>query len=127
MPAKYTGGCLCGQIRYETDADPMVSAQCQCRDCQRRSGAGHSSFMVFPAAALKVTGPVTYHAVKADSGNMSRLGFCPECGSSVFGGSSGFPEMTGVMAGSLDDPGKFAPQMVAFSKRGHSWDLVDLA
>jgi hypothetical protein len=127
MTAKHTGGCICGQVRYEINSDAMMSGQCQCRHCQQRSGTGHVSFVVFPKAAMKLTGPIKYHAVKAESGNMSSLGFCPDCGSHITGGTTGFPDMQAIMVGSLDDPSTFAPQMVAFTKRGHSWDLLDPA
>jgi hypothetical protein len=125
MTAKYSGGCLCGKVRYETDADPLVGIHCQCRDCQKRSGAGHASFLAFPRAMMKMTGPLKFHEVKADSGNMSSLGFCTECGSHVTGGSSGYPDMIPVMAGTLDEPGKFTPQLVAFSSRANAWDMLD--
>ena len=125
MAAKFTGGCLCGKVRYEIEADPIVGIHCQCRDCQRRSGSGHASFVAFPKAAVKLTGPVKYHSNKADSGNTATRGFCSECGSQVVGASTGFPDMQPVMAGSLDDPSKFAPQMIVFTTRGHSWDILD--
>ena len=51
----YTGRCACGKIRYEIAAAPIRGFQCQCRDCQRDTGAGHASVMVFPRAALSVT------------------------------------------------------------------------
>ena len=35
MSEAYTGGCACGAIRYEISGEPMVSNDCQCRDCQR--------------------------------------------------------------------------------------------
>lgn len=125
--AKYVGGCLCGQVRYEIDAEPVVSLQCQCRNCQKRSGTGHTSFMAFPKAAVKLTGPLKYHAVKADSGHMASVGFCTECGSQVCGSSTGAPELVPIMAGSLDDPNLFSPQMVLFAMRASAWDRVDPA
>ena len=33
------GGCLCGAVRYESDAAPEWTAICYCRDCQRASAA----------------------------------------------------------------------------------------
>jgi hypothetical protein len=124
---RYTGGCLCGNVRYEISAEPLVAIQCQCRDCQKRSGGGHASFLAFPKAAVALKGTVKTHATKADSGNLSHLGFCPDCGSPVISGSSGFPDMAAILVGSLDDPSAFKPQMVVYAARGHDWDRVDPA
>src|ERR1700675_1321391 len=52
----YTGGCSCGKVRYEIAAAPIRGFQCQCRDCQRDTGSGHASVLVFPRAALGVMG-----------------------------------------------------------------------
>ena len=64
----YTGGCTCGAVRYEVTAEPVRSFQCQCRDCQRDTGAGHASVAVFPRAAMRVTGDVVENLRVADSG-----------------------------------------------------------
>ncbi|MGH6900140.1 MAG: GFA family protein [Geminicoccaceae bacterium] len=125
MPTTHRGGCLCGAIRYEIAAEPMMAGQCQCRDCQHETGGGHASFMALPADAVKLTGTPRFYEVRADSGNMVRRGFCPTCGSPVVGGSSGMPGMTTIAAGSLDDPSLFKPQFVVYTSRGHAWDLVD--
>jgi hypothetical protein len=127
MPTTYRGGCLCRAIRYEIAAEPMFAGQCQCLDCQHETGGGHTSFMAFPADAMKLTGTPRFYEVKADSGNMVRRGFCPTCGSPLLGATSGMPGMTTISAGSLDDPGVFQPQFVCYTSRGHAWDLVDPA
>ena len=36
----YSGGCLCGKLRYATDAGVAFGGNCHCRDCQRATGAG---------------------------------------------------------------------------------------
>ena len=79
--SKYSGGCLCGQVHYEIEADPVVGLQCQCRDCQKRGGGGHASFIIFPETMVKLEGPIKSHNKEADSGNMVERGFCTECGS----------------------------------------------
>jgi hypothetical protein len=125
MDKSYTGGCACGAVRYEIAAEPIMSGHCQCRDCQRASGAGHGSFMAFPEAAVRMTGKPRFHDAKADSGGTVSRGFCPECGSPVIGKTSGFPGMMIVTAGSLDDPARFKPQFVVYTSSGHAWDHMD--
>jgi len=38
-----TGKCLCGACSYKIEGDPIIVAICHCADCQRLSGAGHST------------------------------------------------------------------------------------
>jgi hypothetical protein len=57
-----------------------------------------------PAAVLKITGAVKYYDKKADSGKYVESGFCPECGSSLFGKTSAMLDLAMITAGSLDDP-----------------------
>jgi len=37
MVAPYTGGCQCGQIRYEIRAEPLTLYACHCKECQKQS------------------------------------------------------------------------------------------
>ena len=120
----YTGGCACGAVRYEIAADPVLSWKCQCRDCQRASGTGHGSGVGFPKAAVRMTGTLKFYEVRAASGNIAGRGFCPICGAWVASTTSGFPDLAIVTAGSLDEPGKFAPQLVCWASSGHAWDDV---
>ncbi len=54
----FSGGCSCRAVRYNIQAEPVRSFQCQCRDCQLDSGGGHSSVLVFPRAAFEISGEV---------------------------------------------------------------------
>ena len=125
---RYTGGCCCGKVRYEIAAAPIRGFQCQCRDCQRDTGAGHASVMVFPRAALAVvTGVVTETLRTADSGERKLKGFCGSCGSPLYNKPLSKPDMLGVYVGTLDDPSDFQPELVMFASRGHAWDHLDPA
>ena len=126
-PAVFRGGCMCGAIRYEIAAEPMFGGHCQCRDCQHESGGGHVSFMAFPSDAVRLEGTPRFYESTADSGNTIRRGFCPNCGCSVIGATSGLPDVTTVSVGGLDDPSVFQPAFVCYTSRGHAWDLVDPA
>ena len=123
----YTGGCTCGAARYEITAEPVRSFQCQCRDCQRDTGAGHASVAVFPRAAMRVTGAAVENLRIADSGAEKRKGFCRNCGSPLYNKPQNVPDLIGVYVGTLDDPSGFKPQMVMFASHGHNWDHLDPA
>ena len=118
------GGCHCGAVRYEATAEPLMTGHCQCRCCQQLSGAGHASHIALPKAAVAITGEVSTYQWRADSGNIVTNAFCPNCGSPVYGTSSGFPDMLTIRAASLDDPSHFQPQMVVFSKSAQPWDHI---
>jgi hypothetical protein len=128
MSQSYTGGCACGAIRYETAHAPIFQNHCQCRDCQRRSGTGHSSWLTFPARAeMAITGAATHWEVAGDSGNVKSHAFCPVCGTPVYLRFAAAPELIAVAAGSLDEPDRFAPQMLTYRVRGPAWDATDPA
>lgn len=123
--AKYEGGCACGAVRYSTNADPVMAAHCQCSKCQKLSGAGHTSFAAFPAAAVNITGKLNFWSYKADSGFTASRGHCPNCGSMVIGKPGSVKDMVGINLSSLDDPSKINPQMVFFNAKAQPWDHMD--
>jgi hypothetical protein len=128
MSQPYTGGCACGALRYETEHAPIFQNHCQCRDCQRRSGTGHSSWLTFLARTeMVITGAATHWEVAGDSGNVKSHAFCPVCGTPVYLRFAAAPELIAVPAGSLDEPGRFAPHMLTYRVRGPAWDATDPA
>ena len=128
MTKAYTGGCACGAIRYETTREPIFENHCQCSDCQKRSGTGHGSYLTFPPRTdVTITGEAKSWRVAGDSGNEKIHAFCPTCGTPVYLTFAAMPDLIAIHAASLDDPGRFDPQVVTYSVGGHSWDKMDPA
>ncbi len=127
MSQAYTGGCACGAIRFEIAAEPLFQNHCQCRDCQRMSGTGHGSYLTFPRQSVRQTGAATSWDMLGDSGQVKTRAFCPTCGSPVYMGFSGMPDVFTVHAASLDDPGRLQPQALTYALRGEAWDFIDPA
>lgn len=125
MNAVFTGGCLCGAVRYESSAEPVVGGHCHCNDCRKTSGTGHGSHLGVPRPALQVIGEVKFFDAPTDSGNTVSRGFCPTCGSAIYSTNSAMPDLTFVRASSLDDLEVFQPQVVVYTKRAASWDKMD--
>lgn len=127
MATKFSGGCICGAVRYACEADPIFMGNCHCRDCQKASGSGYSTDIGIPAPTLKITGTVKYHDIKADSGNVLSRGFCPECGSRLFAKTSAMPDLAMITAASLDDPKQYVPQMDIYVASAQPWDHMNPA
>jgi len=120
-----TGRCLCGACAYEIDGEPVVVAHCHCLDCQRGTGAGHSTGAMFAEADVRLNGPAATYVFKSDAGNdVTRL-FCSRCGSPLFGRNTGMPGFMTVSLGTLDPSDDLAPQVVIFARSRRSWDLMD--
>jgi hypothetical protein len=126
MSQRYTGGCACGAIRYETSSEPIFENHCQCRDCQKRSGTGHGSYLTFARRTeVAISGEAGTWRVAGDSGNEKVHAFCPVCGTPVYLTFIAAPELIAVHATSLDDPGQFRPQALTYRGRGYAWDAID--
>lgn len=123
---KYSGGCACGAIRFEATGEPVAEQHCQCEQCRKRSGTGHSSYAVFAGAdAVTVTGETQTWRVAGDSGNDKIQAFCPTCGTPIHVKFDAMPGVTAIHVGSLDDPAWFHPTHVTYGSRGHDWDRQD--
>ena len=128
MSDAYTGGCACGSVRYAIADEPLAMNDCQCRDCQRRSGTGHGSYLTFPTRAhVRVEGQAASWDVTGDSGNVKTHSFCPRCGSPVYLTFAAMPDLFTIHAASLDDPSRYEPGVVTYAIRGHAWDAIDPA
>jgi hypothetical protein len=118
MP-KYHGGCLCREVRYVCEAEPIAQGACHCRDCQFVSGGGASHSLVVPTDCVQIVeGAPTAYAKLSDAGNRVSRFFCPSCGTHLFIRSAAHTDRTSVNVGSLDEPEHYNPY-------GHTW--VDAA
>lgn len=92
---KVTGGCFCGDVRFEAVGQPDRVGHCHCMDCRKRHGALFHTAAIFSKDAVSIEGETHSHAERH---------FCPRCGSSVFSRTGDEIE---VNLGSLDAPDQF--------------------
>jgi hypothetical protein len=112
---KLEGGCYCGQVRYQAEGDPMMKAQCHCRECQYITGGSPNMFMVMPIAGFSYTKGAPKTFSRADLENPVTREFCAECGTHLTTLRPGLPAAI-VKIGTLDDPARFGtPQMAIFT------------
>lgn len=100
----WTGGCLCGAIRYRSDAPPHWASYCHCAMCRKVSGAPFMSFVEFAEGAVRwEQGEAREY--RSSDGVVRR--FCGACGSSLTFEAEG---LVFIALGSLDAPEKVEVQ-----------------
>jgi hypothetical protein len=120
------GACLCGQVTYSCEADPLATAVCHCTECQRQSGAPFSIVVAVPRDTLRVEGDSlsSYTTVGTDSGMEVERRFCGNCGSPIVSVPAEGP-MVFIKAGTLDDRSWLEPQLAVWCDSAQPWVPVE--
>jgi hypothetical protein len=121
---RFSGGCLCGALRYEAEGAPNYMGHCYCEDCRKASGSGFIPFIGFPASTVRVSGDSLKFRSKAANGNVAVRNSCPVCGSLVFGGDVGKDTSLHIYAGTLDDASLFHPTIAIFTRGRPDWAVI---
>lgn len=120
---KAEGGCYCGALRYVIDGDPMLKAQCHCRECQYITGGAPNLFMVVPLATHRYTKGTPKQFTRTDIPTPVTREFCAECGTHV---ATRPPRpVVVVKIGTLDDPKAYgAPTLAIFTVDKQPFHLI---
>lgn len=117
--------CDCGAVTLHAGGRAISMFQCACLNCQKVSGGGHSSAVLLPAEAVRVTGATKSVVRPADSGAKFTRHFCPECGTTLFAHSSRAPAFRIVPAGLFAGQNEwFAPNQLIFARSHQDWDRL---
>ena len=113
---KIQGGCDCKSVRYEIDAEPMLIAQCHCRECQYISGGSPNVCVVVPDSGFKYLQGQAQQFSRSDLENPVTREFCATCGTALLSRSPALAGTAIVKLGTLDRPDAFGdPQMAIFT------------
>ena len=118
---KIEGGCLCGKVRYSADAEPAFVGVCHCKNCQKGTGTAFSLVVGLPKPALSVQGTTKTFTGRGDTGTETYRRFCPECGTGLIDEAEIMPEITMVLAGTLDDATWVKPAMEIYTDSAQPW------
>lgn len=100
---KITGGCFCGQNKYEITKPAVDTHHCHCSICRRLQGAPFVTLSIFPKSGFKWTAGgdlATFHS----SAKVHRHR-CKNCGTPLtitFEGHEAFGELIAIMRTNLD-------------------------
>ena len=114
----WTGGCLCGAVRYRATADPVRAVHCHCDMCRRASGAAFLTFVLFPKDGFAWTqGEAKLYRSSAGA----ERGFCAQCGATLVMHEADLEDRVQVTLGSLDRPQDVRPDDHVWTEAQVPW------
>lgn len=114
-----TGGCYCGEVRFEaTTTAPLSQANCHCDNCRRAIGAQAVAWITVKRSefTFEKGEPKRY---RTETGAWRT--FCGGCGSSLTYEGDDRPEEIDITTGTLDHPEDFPPAKDVFADEKLRW------
>ena len=121
---KIDGGCYCGDITFEAEADPANASICHCTDCQQLTGTVfRTSIRSEPGTFKFIAGTPAIYVKTAESGNKREHAFCPRCGSPIYATSPGGaePKVHNVRLGTVRQRDQFGPTVQIWGRSAQKW------
>ena len=120
----WTGGCLCGTVRFTLDSEPYDAGWCHCRTCQLNSGSPAMVFATVPVAHYRLqAGEAAVRRVASSS--FGHRSFCGECGTPLYTHVEHQPDTLDFSVATLDEPGRVRPGFHIFWSSRVPWTQVD--
>lgn len=109
-----SGGCQCGQVRYEITKPPHTLYCCHCTECQTQAASAFGMSLRVSGDSLKFSGETS--AFRRDKGKATEVEcvYCPYCGTRIFHRRDITAVNYTIKAGTLDDTSTLNPV-------GHIW------
>ncbi|MBQ0727365.1 MAG: GFA family protein [Thalassolituus sp.] len=121
MTTSFTGGCLCGLVRYQINGNPIRFYHCHCSRCRKVSGTGNASNLMVELENYQWTkGEHLIKFFKVPEAERFTNYFCSECGSPLPKIRPNV-DIAVIPAGSLDDEPDFKPQAHIFWNSRTEW------
>lgn len=122
---EFSGGCLCGHIRFLATGKPTFPHLCSCRMCQTWSGAPTVAWVEFALAGFSWTGPGSEPS-KFQSSEKTQRGFCPKCGGTICAIDDGYDKISLTIA-VFDEPSLIIPgKQHSYRASAPNWWTVDI-
>jgi hypothetical protein len=122
MAEEFTGGCLCGAVRYRCRGEPQSQGLCQCERCQRQSGSAFLIAVVFAQTNVTLSGDtLNIYTVRDANGAALHRHFCGTCGSAIMITLDRYPDIRSMMGGTLDDKMRLKPTFSLWCSSAQPW------
>jgi len=120
---KIDGGCHCGCIAYEAEADPAKALICHCTDCQTLSGSAFRIVLATREGSFKLrSGELKIYLKTGESGTVRPQSFCPECGTPIYSTTlAEGPKVHILRLGTVRQRDQFTPSLQVWFRSAQHW------
>lgn len=127
-PGTAQGSCLCGEVAFEVEGEPMLMQSCHCTRCRRARGAAHGTNIFYKADQFHwLRGEDRLGEYKLPEAQFYTTSFCRDCGAAM-------PRISKergiavIPAGSLDTDVPMRSQRHIFTRDKAAWfEITDSA
>ncbi len=121
----YSGGCMCGAVRYEASGEPFSVTHCHCHSCRKHNGGPVVTLAGFTAEQVSFSG--TARKIYESSPGVGRA-FCGNCGTPLTweGDGGDLGPIVEFHISAFDDPDVLVPEGHSFDPERIAWfDIAD--
>jgi hypothetical protein len=118
--ANWTGGCMCGAVRYALDSEPYDAGWCHCRICQMFSGSPAMAFATVPFCDWQVVAG-SEQVRKIHTTSFGERQFCGACGTGLTMHVRHQADEIDFTICTLEEPGLLAPRFHIFWESKVDW------
>ena len=119
----YTGGCLCGAVRFEIHGGIRHIVYCHCSQCRKAQGSAFAANGIVDSAQfVLVRGEDKLTDYESTPGQFKY--FCQVCGSPILSKRPAVPEQVRVRLGTIESDIEERPQAHIFVTSKANWETI---
>ena len=121
--ATVSGGCLCGEVRFEITLPTDFCAHCHCTMCRRSHGAGYVTWIGVQKPQLRILSG-EHNLVAYRSSDHGQRSFCKHCGSTLIFESTLYQDQFHLPLANLEGKIDRDPELHVFIEDRAEWVVI---
>jgi len=119
----YSGGCLCGAVRFEIHGPIRNIVYCHCSQCRKAQGSAFASNGIVDSASFKLLqGEERLSKYESTPGQWKY--FCKICGSPIMSIRPAVPDQVRVRLGTIESDIRERPSAHIFADSKANWETL---
>jgi hypothetical protein len=119
----YSGGCLCGAVRFQIQGEIRNIIHCHCSECRRAQGTAFATNGIVKAQDFELVSGERL-LTGYDSNEDQTKFFCSVCGSPIMSKRKSVPEQVRVRLGTIESDITERPAAHIFVSSKANWEEI---